>query len=434
MVYLQLNAGKFGKAYGVKSCAAFGGLDKYRQLKELRAGVDIAVCTPGRMIDLIKMKACNTKRITFVVLDEADRMFDMGFEPQVRSLLGQIRPDRQNLLFSATMPPKVEKLASEVLQHPVKVIIGRAGSVNVDITQHIYLLNDVEAKKAWLCSKIESFIDQGDVLIFSNQKTLVEDIVETLKSAGIQRVAALHGDMDQHTRMKILNRFKKEGLHVLVATDIAARGIDIHSIKVVVNFDAPKDSDTYVHRIGRTGRASDKDGEAHTLLLPNQPKQASDICEYMYSAGQNPPSDVVRLSKQYRRNKRKRGPNPMARSAGIGATQSTTTPAAQGGTKVTNQNNDGRLFNKFVSSGIQGSQESLRPQIIAPKVANKKSSHVQPPIPVHEQPLYLGSRPSASTSSLSADAVQEAIAKAQAVAQRLAASAPPEKKGQSKWS
>lgn len=276
-----------GRPYGIKVVAAFGGLDKYQQIKEVRGGAEIAVGTPGRMLDLSKEKGCGLLNVSYLVLDEADRMLDMGFEPQIRSLLGQIRPDRHTVMFSATMPRKMQRLAADFLDpSKVQITIGTGRQVNQDIQQTVVVLEDEQSKRRWLESNISNIVDQGDVLIFVNRRDRVEELTVWLASSAGVRVAGLHGDMPQTERMHVLAGLGEglEGnsggvgkLHVVVATDVAARGLDIHSIKTVINYDPPKDSDTYVHRVGRTGRAGDTEGSAVTLLLPTETKAAADL-------------------------------------------------------------------------------------------------------------------------------------------------------------
>lgn len=363
---------KFGKFHGLRSCAAFGGLHKYNQIKELRAGVEIAVCTPGRMIDLIRSKACTLHRVTYVVLDEADRMFDLGFEPQIRELLGQIRPNRQFVLFSATMPRKVENLAATFLDMPVRVLVGSVGGVNANISQHVYVTNNEAEKKLWLTKRIEQFIDKGDVLIFANQKATVEEIYQYLDNLGQFKVGMFHGGvLDQGERRDTLAQFKNQKLHVLVATDIAARGLDIDTIKVVINYDAPKDSNTYVHRIGRTSRAGKTDGEAHTLLLPQEGKQAAHIVEYMESVGQEPPPYIANLAKRHR--KRKHNPIHTA----IGSDSHTREKGVFDQAKKNTANHSTHNFmSSFVSAGDahggdRTSQKSSTVTIVPPKAGPK---------------------------------------------------------------
>ncbi|KAG0431152.1 hypothetical protein HPB47_022037 [Ixodes persulcatus] len=232
---IYLEAKRFGKVYGVGAICCFGGGSKWEQSKALQEGAEIVVATPGRMIDLIKMKATNLERVTFLVLDEADRMFDMGFEPQVRSICDHVRPDRQTLMFSATFKRKVERLARDVLTDPVKVVQGDVGEANEDVTQIVLVVPSMPptAKWNWLTGHLVEFTS----------------------------VALLHGDMDQNDRTKVIASFKKKDFPILVATDVAAaeyllprlskrtrrgacvtRGLDIPHVRTVVNYDIARDT------------------------------------------------------------------------------------------------------------------------------------------------------------------------------------------------
>ncbi|XP_039003042.1 DEAD-box ATP-dependent RNA helicase 24-like isoform X2 [Hibiscus syriacus] len=290
-----LEAKKFAKAYGIRTAAVYGGMSKLDQFKELKSGCEIVVATPGRLIDMLKMKALTMTRATYLVLDEADRMFDLGFEPQIRSIVGQIRPDRQTLLFSATMPHKVEKLAREILSDPIRVTVGEVGTANEDITQHVHVIPSDSEKLPWLLEKLPGMIDEGDVLVFASKKATVDEIESQLSSKGF-KVGALHGDKDQASRMEILQKFKSGIYHVLVATDVAARGLDIKSIKSVVNYDIAKDMDMHVHRIGRTGRAGDKDGIAYTLITQKEARFAGELVNSLVAAGQNVSTELMDLA------------------------------------------------------------------------------------------------------------------------------------------
>lgn len=292
---IYLEAKKFAKAYGIRVSAVYGGMSKLEQFKELKAGCEIVVATPGRLIDMLKMKALAMLRATYLVLDEADRMFDLGFEPQVRSIVGQIRPDRQTLLFSATMPRKVEKLAREILSDPIRVTVGEVGMANEDITQVVQVIPSDSEKLPWLLEKLPEMIDQGDTLVFASKKATVDEIEAQLGQRGF-KVAALHGDKDQSSRMDILQKFKSGTYHVLIATDVAARGLDIKSIKTVVNFDIAKDMDMHVHRIGRTGRAGDKDGVAYTLITQKEARFAGELVNSLVAAGQNVSTELMDLA------------------------------------------------------------------------------------------------------------------------------------------
>ncbi|CAH9082583.1 unnamed protein product [Cuscuta epithymum] len=292
---IYVEAKKFSKSHGIRVAAVYGGMSKLEQFKELKAGCEVVVATPGRLIDMIKMKAVSMLRATYLVLDEADRMFDLGFEPQIRSIVGQIRPDRQTLLFSATMPRKVEKLAREILSDPVRVTVGEIGMANEDITQVVEVIPSDAEKLPWLIEKLPGLIDDGDVLVFASKKATVDDIESQLAERGF-KVAALHGDKDQSSRMEILQKFKSGTFHVLIATDVAARGLDIKSIKSVVNFDVAKDMDMHVHRIGRTGRAGDKDGTAYTLITQKEARFAGELVNSLVTAGQNVSAELMDLA------------------------------------------------------------------------------------------------------------------------------------------
>lgn len=292
---IYLEAKKFAKPQGIRVSAVYGGMSKLEQFKELKAGCEIVVATPGRLIDMIKMKAVTMRRATYLVLDEADRMFDLGFEPQIRSIVGQIRPDRQTLLFSATMPRKVEKLAREILSDPVRVTVGEVGMANEDITQVVQVIPSDTEKLPWLLENLPRMIDEGDVLVFASKKATVDEIESQLAQRSF-KVAALHGDKDQASRMEILQKFKSGTYHVLIATDVAARGLDIKSIKSVVNFDIAKDMDMHVHRIGRTGRAGDKDGTAYTLITQKEARFAAELVNSLIAAGQNVSMELMDLA------------------------------------------------------------------------------------------------------------------------------------------
>lgn len=319
---IYVEAKKFAKAHGIRVSAVYGGMSKLDQFKELKAGCEIVVATPGRLIDMLKMKALKMSRASYLVLDEADRMFDLGFEPQVRSIVGQIRPDRQTLLFSATMPRKIEKLAREILTDPIRVTVGEVGMANEDITQVVQVVPSDAEKLPWLLEKLPGLVDEGDVLVFASKKTTVDELEAQLSQKGF-RVASLHGDKDQASRTETLQKFKSGTFHVLIATDVAARGLDIKSIKSVVNYDIAKDVDMHVHRIGRTGRAGDKDGTAYTLITQKEARFAGDLVNILIAAGQNVPTELMDLAMKdgkfrSRRDARKGGGGKKAKGRGRG--------------------------------------------------------------------------------------------------------------------
>lgn len=418
---------KFGKPYKLQICAAFGGLAKHQQIRELKNGSEIAVCTPGRMIDLIKANACTLYRVTYVVLDEADRMFDMGFESQIRSILGQTRPDRHTLLFSATMSKKMEKLATDVL-HPsyVKITLGssRQGTANQDVLQKAFVFPSEDQKLQWLLDSLQEFVDNGDVVVFCNQKQRVLDLHSALHRSGTARVDALHGDMDQATRMSVLSSFRGGTIHVLVATDVAARGLDISSIKTVVNFDMAKDMDTHVHRVGRTGRAGDKEGVAITLLLERDTKSAMQLVQSLCASGQEVSDEVLNVAKKnpkfnyhvYQRHAAKKhgggsGGGPIAPQSSLpGFVSSPPPPPSQQQQHAWPLG--GAMNHKTTSSFVKASSGHIQHQEQKIEIVMPKQASRHPPPP----PMVV--RHHAKDSSKSDD-IQRAIAQAREVAARL---------------
>ncbi|KAF0555086.1 P-loop containing nucleoside triphosphate hydrolase protein [Gigaspora margarita] len=301
---IYTEAKKFAKSYGLRVAAVYGGASKMDQFKELRpGGIEILVGTPGRLIDMVKMKATNFRRVSFLVLDEADRMFDLGFEPQVRSICDNIRPDRQTLLFSATFPKKVEILAREVTTEPVRISIGNVGQANADITQKIEILADDGYKWDWLMNHLVSFCVEGSVLIFVSRKDGVEELSRNLNQ--VNECGALHGDMMQAERDKVLRDFKNNKFPIMVATDVAARGLDIKAVKTVINYDVARDIDSHVHRIGRTGRAGEK-GTAYTLITQKEDKFAGDLVRNLEASGQQVPDALMSLAMQNSRFRKSR--------------------------------------------------------------------------------------------------------------------------------
>lgn len=256
---------KFNKLLGLRSTTLAGGLSKKEQFKDIKKGSEIIIANPGRMIDIIKMKGFNLQRCTFLVLDEADRMLHMGFEYQVRSIVQNVRPNRQTLLFSATLPPKTERLASDLLRNPVRVVVGELGRAASTVKQVVEVLENDEAKWSWLTQRVDNMLSIGQLLIFAKTKEATEEMVQNFTDLLQKKAVALHGFLEQGERMRILDSFRARKVEVLVATDLAARGLDVPTIRTVVLYDAPRDIETYTHRIGRTGRAG-AEGEAFTLL------------------------------------------------------------------------------------------------------------------------------------------------------------------------
>ncbi|GAM28709.1 hypothetical protein SAMD00019534_118850 [Acytostelium subglobosum LB1] len=299
-IYLETQ--KFARPYKIRTSVIYGGVTKLLQCRELKAGCEILVTTPGRLIDMIKLKATKMNRVTYLVLDEADRMFDMGFGPQIQSIIGQIRPDRQTLLFSATFPQHIEDLARNILIDPIRISIGSAGSANQDITQLVTVLSSSSDKWQWLVQRLPQFIQQGNVIIFVSTKNATDELSANLIKFGFI-VDGLHGDKDQQERTKIINKFKEGSIPVLVATDVAARGLDINLIKNVINFDPSRDIESHTHRIGRTGRAGSL-GVAHTLITPKDIHFSAELVKHLENANQIVPPELITVAmsnNQFRR-------------------------------------------------------------------------------------------------------------------------------------
>ncbi len=249
----------------ITSAAIYGGVEMGPQERALKAGVDIIVATPGRLIDHMRQENADLSAIELLVLDEADRMMDMGFWPDVRRIIAKLPADRQTLLFSATMPNEVVKDALEITRGAKYIQVGQRSAPAKSITHQVEEMPSGE-KLHWLTEHLRSA--GGPVLVFSRTKIGADRLARRLAAAGI-RCTALHADRSQNERRIAVEGFKSGRYRVLVATDIAARGLDIDGIHTVINFEVPESPDTYVHRVGRTGRA-DEVGHAITLVSPEE--------------------------------------------------------------------------------------------------------------------------------------------------------------------
>jgi ATP-dependent RNA helicase RhlE len=246
---------KFAQRLNIKSLAIFGGVSQNNQVKQLRQGVDILIATPGRLLDLIQQKIINLKSLTHLVLDEADRMLDMGFINDVKKIINIIPAQRQTLLFSATMPKAIQKLAHEILNEPESIVVTPIASTAETIKQSLILVNKKD-KPALLTHLVQTKY-RYKTLVFTRTKHGADKLTKSLRNAGIS-CAAIHGDKSQSARQNALSDFKQNTIKILIATDIASRGIDIDALPFVINYDIPNEPETYVHRIGRTGRAGQK--------------------------------------------------------------------------------------------------------------------------------------------------------------------------------
>ena len=263
----------YGKYLPLRGTVVYGGVDIDPQIKALRAGVEILVATPGRLLDHLHQKSVNLSRVEILVLDEADRMLDMGFIPDIKRILSVLPAQRQNLLFSATFPEEVRRLAKELLRMPVTIEVAPRNAPADLVTHQVHLV-PVLKKRSLLVRLIRSR-DMRQVLVFVRMKRDANRLARQLQQDGIP-AKEIHSDRTQEERMQALEDFKQGNCPVLVATDIAARGIDIEELPFVINYELPHTPEDYVHRIGRTGRAG-MPGEAISLVAPDEAKFLEDI-------------------------------------------------------------------------------------------------------------------------------------------------------------
>lgn len=253
---LAIQIGESFAAYGrnlkLKHTVIFGGVPQGAQVQALQKGIDILIATPGRLLDLISQRYISLKDLNIFVLDEADRMLDMGFIHDVKKVVAMLPVKRQTLFFSATMPPEIQKLANTILVDPVKVEVTPVSSTAETVTQSIYYVDKKDKKKLLEYVLEDKKITR--VLVFTRTKHGADKVVKDLQKSGIS-AEAIHGNKSQNARQRALTNFKDGRIRVLVATDIAARGIDVDSLSHVINYEIPEVPETYVHRIGRTGRA-----------------------------------------------------------------------------------------------------------------------------------------------------------------------------------
>ena len=256
------NFEKYGKYHKLTMALLIGGVQMGDQVKALEKGVDVLIATPGRLMDLFGRGKIMLNDCKLLVIDEADRMLDMGFIPDIEEICTKLPGDRQTLLFSATMPGPIKKLADKFLTNPKSIEVARPASSNLQITQALIKVD--ERKKADVVKRLLREEANTSTIIFCNRKTMVRDLAKLLKRDGFKS-GEIHGDMDQASRIAELDRFKSGQITVLVASDVAARGIDVKGVSHVINYDTPWHPDDYVHRIGRTGRAG-ATGHAYTLV------------------------------------------------------------------------------------------------------------------------------------------------------------------------
>ncbi len=267
------NFEKYGANHDLKMALLIGGVQMGDQLRALDEGVDVLIATPGRLMDLFERGKIMLNGCELLVIDEADRMLDMGFIPDIEFICSKLPATRQTMLFSATMPPVIKKLADKFLDNPKQIEVSRAASTNENIAQFKVMMTPRKKKEA-----LRWFLRNDNVttaIVFSNKKTTVRDLAKTLKKDGF-KVGEIHGDMDQSSRIAELDLFKSGAINILAASDVAARGLDIKGVSHVFNYDTPWHPDDYVHRVGRTGRAGAK-GRAFTFVTAEDAEAIANV-------------------------------------------------------------------------------------------------------------------------------------------------------------
>lgn len=263
------NFEQYGKYHNLSMALLVGGTSMGEQIKKLEKGVDVLIATPGRLLDLFDRGQILLSDLKILVIDEADRMLDMGFIPDIESIMKKLPPMRQTLLFSATMPDEVRRLSETFLTNPKQITVTAPATTATNVTQKMIMLNHWKDKEREMVSLLDR-LDVETAFIFCNRKKDVDTLARVLKKKG-HNVAGMHGDMTQPVRTKTLEKFKSGEVTILVCSDVAARGIDVKNISHVFNYDVPMQADDYVHRIGRTGRAG-ASGEAWTLATGGDDK------------------------------------------------------------------------------------------------------------------------------------------------------------------
>lgn len=309
---------KFSVDSKIRNTCVYGGVSKGGQIQSLRQGVHILMGCPGRLIDLLQTNCTNLKRVTYLVLDEADKMLDMGFEIQIRKIVSQIRPDRQTLLWSATWPKEVQALARDICrQEPVHVNVGSLTlTACKNIKQEILLIEEQD-KVGQLKSLLQRIFKGDDrIIVFVETKRTADFITKALRMEG-KPALCIHGDKRQEERKWVLNEFKIGRSPILIATDVASRGLDIKNVKYVVNFDFPNQIEDYVHRIGRTGRAGSA-GASFTFMTPPKYRMAKDLIRILRECEQPIPPQLEKLSFSSSSAYRRGGPYQGGSSRGYG--------------------------------------------------------------------------------------------------------------------
>lgn len=289
---------------GIRSICVYGGGNRREQLQRVKQGVEIVVATPGRLNDFMMNGIIDVRNVTYLVMDEADRMLDMGFEVEIKKVMIDIRPDRQTVMTSATWPPEVQRLADRYMSSPFKAFVGTLDLTAVhSVQQRVEFVEDHE-KKDLLLDFLSSMDKDDKVIVFVGKKIIADDLSSDLAMENIM-CQCIHGDREQCDREAALKEFKDSTVKILVATDVASRGLDVADITHVINFDFPRHIEEYVHRIGRTGRAG-RSGISITFVTRQDWRNAKNLVDIMAEADQEIPDELVQMAERYEAMKRRR--------------------------------------------------------------------------------------------------------------------------------
>jgi len=318
---------RYAKGTRLSWALLIGGVSFGDQEKKLDRGVDVLIATPGRLLDHFERGKLLLTGVQLMVVDEADRMLDMGFIPDIERIFKMTPPRKQTLFFSATMPPEITRLTKQFLRDPVRIEASRPATTNENIAQHLVRIPSSEPKAKRMA--LRALIGADDVkngIIFCNRKTEVDVVAKSLKVHGLD-AAPIHGDLDQSTRMKTLADFRSGALRLLVASDVAARGLDIPDVSHVFNYDVPHHADDYVHRIGRTGRAG-KSGKTYMLITPADSRQLDKVIKLI---GENPIEQTLDLDWSQAEGGERSGSGGRTRSGGRDGGRGDSSRSARGG-------------------------------------------------------------------------------------------------------
>ncbi|XP_037928689.1 probable ATP-dependent RNA helicase DDX43 [Teleopsis dalmanni] len=290
---------------GIKAVCIYGGGNRRDQISVFKEGAECVICTPGRLNDLVQAKVIDITSVTYLILDEADRMLDMGFEPQIRKILLDIRPDRQTVMTSATWPPSVGRLAESYMNNPIQVCVGSLDlTATHTVSQNVELLEDAD-KFNTVLAFLKNLKSTDKVIIFCSKRARADDLSSDLSLKGLS-TQCIHGSRDQTDREQALADIASGDIQVLIATDVASRGLDIEDITHVINFDFPRNIEEYVHRVGRTGRAG-RTGTAISYITRSDWGVAKDLIRILEEAGQAAPEELYRMSNRFDKMKERRG-------------------------------------------------------------------------------------------------------------------------------